>query len=97
MEIITNWKEAGLPKQSWARIDKIISIDEWRMDQKIGTLTDNDKLKILQLVAEIITETVHEFSLVAVKNKENKYLQKYDERWKMHRYMLHMQTIVNIP
>lgn len=79
---ITDWKEAGLIVPSWARIDKIISIAEWRMGSKIGELTQRDLTKILQLVAEIQTNTFHEFSLLAIKNGNNQYLQLYDERWK---------------
>ena len=78
---ITDWKEAGLSVPSWARIDRIISIAEWRMGSKIGDLTQKDLTKLLQLVAEIQTNTFHEFSLIAIKNTDNKYLQLYDERW----------------
>ena len=69
---ITDWKEAGLSVPSWARIDRIISIAEWRMGSKIGDLTQKDLTKLLQLVAEIQTNTFHEFSLIAIKNNENK-------------------------
>lgn len=33
---IEDWKETGLSKPSWTRIDKIVSISEWYMDRKIG-------------------------------------------------------------
>lgn len=79
---IDDWKSAGLTKESWARIDQIIHIDEWRMDKKIGDLSSDDLLKITQLVAEIVADIYHEFSLLAIKNAEGKYLQVYDERWK---------------
>ena len=78
---ITDWEQTGLSKVSWARIDRIISISEWNLDRKIGKLTERDLLKILQLVAEITTETFHEFSLAAIKNN-NRFLQIYDNRWK---------------
>ena len=74
---ITDWEQTGLSKVSWARIDRIISISEWNLDRKIGKLTERDLLKILQLVAEITTETFHEFSLAAIKNN-NRFLQIYD-------------------
>lgn len=64
---ITDWKEAGLSKQSWARIDRIIRMDEWRMDRKIGNLSQKDLLKIMQLVAEITGNIEHEISLAAIK------------------------------
>lgn len=78
---IEDWEQTGLSKPSWARIDKIVQISAWNMDQKIGTLSSNDLTKILQLVAEITTETFHEFSLIAIKNPNEKYLQKYDNNW----------------
>lgn len=78
---ISEWKEAGLKVPSWARVDRIVSMDEWRMDSKIGELTQNDLDKFMQLIAEVQTETLHEFSLVAVTNQEGKYLQVYDEEW----------------
>ena len=64
---ITDWEQTGLSKVSWARIDRIISISEWNLDRKIGKLTERDLLKILQLVAELTTETFHEFSVAAIK------------------------------
>lgn len=79
---IDDWQEAGLTKESWARIDRIVRMDEWRMEKKIGDLSKSDLLKISQLVAEYISGIYHEFSLLAVKNPEGKYLQIYDERWK---------------
>lgn len=79
---IEDWKEAGLVKPSWTRIDKIVELQEWNMDRKIGDLSERDLKKIMQLVAEITTGTLHEFSLVAITNPEEKYLLKYDERWK---------------
>ncbi|XME02229.1 type II toxin-antitoxin system PemK/MazF family toxin [Lachnospiraceae bacterium C1.1] len=33
---IEDWKNAGLTRESWARIDKIVSIIEWNMLNKIG-------------------------------------------------------------
>ena len=39
---IEDWKEAGLPKPSWTRIDRIVSISEWYMDRKIGNLSIKD-------------------------------------------------------
>lgn len=78
---ITDWKEAGLTVQSWARIDRIISIDEWRIDQKIGKLTDRDLLKFLQLIAEFNTKEFHEFSLIALCLSDGRFLQSLDKRW----------------
>lgn len=78
---ITYWKEAGLSQESWARIDKIISIDEWRLDRKIGALEEPDLLKMLQLVTEFQNQTFHEFSLLVVKRSDGRLLQLYDDRW----------------
>ncbi len=79
---IDDWKEAGLTRASWARIDRIVRMDEWRMEKKIGDLTNHDLLKITQLLAEYLSGVYHEFSLLAITNPEGKYLQVYDERWK---------------
>lgn len=78
---ISDWKEAGLPRPSWARIDKTVSIAEWRLLGKTGHLSDADLIKVAQLFAEYQTGVQHEFSLLAIKNSENKFLQVYDERW----------------
>lgn len=80
--LIEDWKEAGLKKESWTRIDKIVKVDEWNMDRKIGELSKKDLTKIMQLVKEILTNTFHEFSLLAIVNTNGQYLQKYDMRWK---------------
>lgn len=45
-------------------------------------LSQEDLLKILQLVAEINTNIYHDFSLVAVRREDGRFLQKYDEDWK---------------
>lgn len=79
---ITDWRQAGLAIPSWARVDRIVSVAEWRMSDRIGSLSQNDLLKILQLVAEISTNIFHEFSLVAIKREDGKFLQKYDKDWK---------------
>lgn len=79
---IEDWKESGLTRPSWTRIDRIISLNEWYMDRKIGKLSQKDLIKLVQLVAEITSGTFYEFSIVAVKNFEGRYLQKFDERWK---------------
>lgn len=79
---ISDWKEVGLPVPSWARIDRIINMDEWRMDKKIGNLSRNDLNKFMQLIAEYMSNTFHEFSLVALFKTDGKYLQIYDEDWK---------------
>jgi mRNA-degrading endonuclease toxin of MazEF toxin-antitoxin module len=79
---IDEWQKAGLKKESWARIDRIVQMDEWRMEKKIGDLSETDLLKITQLVAEYISGIYHEFSLLAITNSEGKYLQLYDQRWK---------------
>lgn len=78
---ITDWKESGLAVPSWARIDRIISIDERRIDQKIGKLTDRDLLKFLQLIAEFNTKEFHEFSLIALCLSDGRILQSFDKRW----------------
>ena len=79
---IDEWRMAGLKKESWARIDRIVRMDEWRMEKKIGKLSESDLLKITQLVAEHISGTYHEFSLLVIVNPTGKYLQVYDDRWK---------------
>lgn len=78
---IDEWKTAGLTVESWARIDRIIKIDEWRMDRKIGDLAEKDLKKFMQLIVEFQTNKMHEFSLVVVANEEGKMLQLYDDRW----------------
>ena len=78
---IDDWKEAGLPQKSWARIDRIIEMDEWRMDKKIGNLSENDLNKFIQLIVEFSTYTTHDFSLVAIGDGKGRYLQIFDERW----------------
>ena len=79
---IDDWKSAGIKVESWARIDRIIKMDEWRMDRKIGNLSERDLTKFMQLIVEFNTGTTHEFSIVAIKNAEEKFLQVYDMRWK---------------
>lgn len=78
---LNDWDATGLSKPSWARIDKIVSISEWYMDTKAGELSESDRTMILQLVAEYTMGTTHDFSLLAIKNDDGKYLQKYDQRW----------------
>ena len=78
---IEDWAETGLSRPSWTRIDKIVSISEWYMDRKIGNLSSRDLKKIMQLFVEITNGKFHEFSLVAIKNSDGKYLQKFDKRW----------------
>ena len=51
------------------------------MDCKIGELSQKDFTKIIQLTKEILTNTLHAFSLLAIKNTSGQYLQKYDDRW----------------
>lgn len=77
---IRDWDSTGLTQPSWARIDKIVSISEWYMDSKIGELSDRDCSMVLQLVAEYAMNVTHEFSLLAIKSSDGKYLQKYDPR-----------------
>jgi mRNA-degrading endonuclease toxin of MazEF toxin-antitoxin module len=79
---IDEWQKAGLKKESWARIDRIVRMDEWRMEKKIGDLSESDFLKITQLLAEHISGTYHEFSLLAITDPAGKFLQLYDQRWK---------------
>ena len=38
--LIEDWELAGLSRESWTRIDKIVEISEWYMDCKIGELSD---------------------------------------------------------
>ena len=78
---IEDWAETGLSRPSWTRIDKIVSISEWYMYRKIGNLSSRDLKKIMQLFVEITNGKFHEFSLVAIKNSDGKYLQKFDKRW----------------
>ena len=79
--LIKDWKSAGLPRESWTRIDKIVQISEWYMDRKIGELSDKDLTKILQLAKEAVTKQFHEFSLLVIVNPNGQYLQKFDNRW----------------
>ena len=79
--LIEDWKSAGLPRESWTRIDKIVEISEWYMDCKIGELSDRDLVKILQLAKEASTKDYHEFTLIAIINTSGQYLQMYDNRW----------------
>lgn len=78
---IQDWKEAGLPKESWTRIDKIIKLSEREMDCKIGELSQRDLTKILQLAKEALTNISHEFSLLAIVDSDGRYLQMFDDRW----------------
>lgn len=78
---IRDWKTTGLTRSSWARIDKIVSVSEWYMDSKAGELSDRDLAMILQLVAEYTVGITHDFSLVAIRNNDDKFLQKYDTNW----------------
>lgn len=78
---IEEWQEAGLKRKSWARIDRIVRLTEWNMDCRIGELSQRYFIKIIQLVEEIMTNKIHNFSILAIKNSEDKYLQIYDERW----------------
>ncbi|MGN0363518.1 MAG: type II toxin-antitoxin system PemK/MazF family toxin [Bilifractor sp.] len=79
---IQDWKEAGLHKKSWTRIDRTIEIEAVAIDEKIGKLTDRDLQKIMQLYVEILTNTRHEFTLLAIKDTVDRFLLRYDERWK---------------
>ncbi|MDD7665024.1 MAG: type II toxin-antitoxin system PemK/MazF family toxin [Lachnospiraceae bacterium] len=79
---IQDWESAGLRVKSWAQIDRIVRMEEWRMDEKIGKLSDRDLTKVLQLVMEINTNMRHCFSLLAIMDSNGRYLQKLDERWK---------------
>lgn len=79
---IEDWKTAGLKVRSWAQIDRIVRMEEWRMDRKIGSLSERDLTKFLQLIMEINTNTLHRFSLLAVIDPQGRYLQKLDDRWK---------------
>lgn len=78
---LQDWELTGLTKPSWTRIDKIVRISEWYMSKKIGELSTRDRTKIMQLVAEFTTDKTHDFSLLAIRNNDGKYLQKYDSRW----------------
>lgn len=85
---ITDWKNAGLAVPSWARIDRIISIDEWRINQKIGKLTNRDLLKFMQLISEFSTSEFHEFSLIALIHSDGRFLQVFDKRWNLYTVLL---------
>ena len=52
---ITDWEQAGLPKESWVRIDRVVQIEEVDIDLKIGELSVHDLQKIEQLFAEYVT------------------------------------------
>ena len=78
---IDDWREAGLNKESWARIDRIISIHEMDAVGKAGELSHRDLQKILQLEKEINSNKFHEFSIIAIRDSDNRYLQRYDENW----------------
>lgn len=78
---IDEWEKAGLKKESWVRIDRIVRVEEWRLTRKIGVLTESDFNKVTQLVAECLSEKFHEFSLLAIRNPSGKYLQVYDNNW----------------
>ena len=43
---LDDWREAGLPKESWTRIDRIVKVNEWNMDCKIGELSQHDFIKL---------------------------------------------------
>lgn len=79
--LIQDWKEAGLSKESWTRIDKIVRLDEQDMDRKIGELSQRDLTKILQLAKEALSNASHEFSLLAIVDTNGRYLQVFDDRW----------------
>lgn len=79
--LIQDWKEAGLSKESWTRIDKIVRLDEQDMDRKIGELSHRDLTKILQLAKEALSNASHEFSLLAIVDTNGRYLQVFDDRW----------------
>ncbi len=78
---IQDWDLTGLTKPSWARIDKIVSVSEWHMVRKSGELSERYLTMILHLVAVFVKGVSHDFSLMAMKNKDGKYLQKYDKQW----------------
>ena len=78
---IQDWESAGLSKKSWAQIDRIVKMDERRMDRKIGDLSERDLTKFLQLIMEINKKIKHPFSLLAVMDSNGRYLQKLDDRW----------------
>lgn len=79
---IRDWKQAGLTKPSYAKIDKIIQIGESNLDQFIGKLSEFDNLRIMQLASEALSGIKHEFSLLAIKNVNGEFLQKYNTDWK---------------
>lgn len=79
---IRDWKQSGLTKPSYAKIDKIIQIGESNLDQRIGELSEFDNLRIMQLASEALSGIRHEFSLLAIKNANGEYLQKYNADWK---------------
>lgn len=78
---IDDYKEAGLEVPSWARIDYVVSLEEYRMDKRLGKLSDRDAEKIFTLFMELNSKAFHEFSLLSIKNSDNKFLLRYDERW----------------
>lgn len=78
---IEDWEEAGLKVKSWIRIDRIVSVREMDFDSKIGCLSARDRDKTLQLAMEYMSGASHEFSIIAIKNSKDQYLQKYDTGW----------------
>lgn len=79
---ITDWQQAGLASESWARIDRVVPIDEYNIIKRLGTLSNNDFQKITALYQEKANGKYHEFSLLAFKNTNGEFLQIYDPRWK---------------
>ncbi len=79
---IRDWKQSGLIKPSYAKIDKIIQIGESNLDQFIGKLSEFDNLRIMQLASEALSGTRHEFSLLAIRNANGEFLLEYNADWK---------------
>lgn len=78
---ILDWKQAGLESPSWARIDRVAPIEEYQVFERLGVLSDRDFEKIFTLYKKYVLKDFREFSLLAIKNPDGKFLQKYDERW----------------
>lgn len=78
---IEDWRQAGLHSESFARIDRVMPIDECNEIKPLGSLSDRDFVKIITLYKKYILDDIRPFSLLAIVNHEGKFLQKYDKRW----------------
>ncbi|MDY6405409.1 MAG: type II toxin-antitoxin system PemK/MazF family toxin [Synergistales bacterium] len=78
---LEDWIKENLRRPSWAKIDRVVPPEEYKLITKIGELTDKDLKMVTELYQEFSTGKRHEFSLAAIINTDSLFLQKYDERW----------------